>query len=104
GAPNGDAADRGRCRYHDHDEVCGEPRRPCRLPRTEGTGDAGRGPCGARGLPAPRGRDREVRTRDLLLQRRSRGGVDGGDTSPGSVTARRAELRPETRDVRGGGD
>ena len=58
----------------------------------------------AHGAPAaPRRRDREVRTRDVLLQRRRGARVGGGDAHPRPVTARRSELRPEARDVGGGG-
>ena len=49
--------------------------------------------------PAPRGRDREVRARHVLLQRRRRGGVGGGDAHPRAVAARRPELRPQAGDV-----
>ena len=43
----------------------------------------------SRRTPAPRRRDGEVRARDVLLQRRGRGGVGGGDADP----------RPSPRDV-----
>ena len=76
--------------------------------------DTGRVPRAARGRharrdaqrrrhpPAARGRDREVRARHLLLQRRRGGRVGGGDAGARAVAARRRELRPEARDVRGG--
>ena len=52
---------------------------------------------------APRGGDREVRARDVLLRRRRRGAVDGEERilvpSPRDV----AELRPEAGDVRARG-
>ena len=54
----------------------------------------------ARAAPAARRRDREVRPRHLLLQRRPRGGVAGGDAIARAEPARRAELRPEAGDVR----
>ena len=57
----------------------------------------------ARRAPAPRRRDREVRTRHLLLQRRPRGGVGGRGALPGGLAARRADLRPQARDERAGG-
>ena len=49
---------------------------------------------------APRRRDGEVRTRDLLLQRRRRGAVGRRGPHPRPVAARCRELRPEARDVR----
>ena len=55
---------------------------------------------GARRPPAARRRDREVRARDLLLQRRRGAGVAGGDANPRPVPARCAELRPQAGDVR----
>ena len=64
---------------------------------------ARRSPRHARAPAAPRRRDREVRPRDVLLQRRRGAGVGGGDADPRPVAARRPELRPEARDVRGGG-
>ena len=66
---------------------------------------ARRGALRPRGPPAPRRRDREVRARHLLLQRRRRGGVGRrGDAHPRALAARRPELRPEAGDVgaRGG--
>ena len=49
--------------------------------------------------PAPRRRDREVRARDVLLQRRRGARVGGRDPDPRALAARRRELRPEARDV-----
>ena len=54
----------------------------------------------ARGEAAPRRRDREVRPRHLLLQRRPRAGVGGRGAGPGAVPPRRRDLRPEARDER----
>ncbi len=53
---------------------------------------------------AAHGRDREVRARDVLLQRRAGGAVSGRGPDPRALAARRAELRPEAGDVRAGGD
>ena len=53
-----------------------------------------------RRAPAARRRDREVRPRHLLLQRRPRAGVRGGGAQPGRLAARRADLRPQARDER----
>ena len=55
--------------------------------------------------PAPRRRDREVRARHLLLQRRPRGGVGGGDARPRALAARRRrryDQKPEMSAARGG--
>ena len=57
---------------------------------------------GAGAPPAPRGRDREVRARHVLLQRRRRGAVGRRGADPRPVAARRRELRPEAGDVRAG--
>ena len=54
-----------------------------------------RGALGARAAAAARRRDREVRPRDLLLQRRARGRVAGRDAHSRPEPARRAELRPQ---------
>ena len=64
-----------------------------------------RGARGERSAPASRRGDGEVRARHVLLQRRSREGVGGGDADPRPLAARRRELRPEAGDVgvRGGG-
>ena len=53
-----------------------------------------------RRAPAARRRDREVRPRHLLLQRRPRGGVGGGGARAGRLAARRPDLRPQARDER----
>ena len=53
--------------------------------------------------PAPRRRDREVRARHVLPQRRPRAGVAGRDADPRPVAAGGRDLRPEARDVRARG-
>ena len=53
--------------------------------------------------PAARRRDREVRARHLLLQRRARARVGGGGAPPGRLAARRRHLRRAARDERRGG-
>ena len=77
-----------------------------------GLGLPGRVPAGAPGRharvdarrprqgAAPRGRDREVRARDLLLQRRRGGRVPGRGARARGLAARRADLRQEARDER----
>ena len=67
---------------------------PGRLPAAGARDDARRGPRRARRAPAPRRRDREVRARHLLLQRRPRGRVGGGGARAGRLPARRR--RPTT--------
>ena len=62
-------------RPDDDDAVPGRLRLPRRLPGAERRHGAGRGARRARRPPAPHGRDREVRPRHLLLQRRPRGRV-----------------------------
>ena len=52
--------------------------------------------------PAARRRDREVRPRHLLLQRRPRAGAGGGRARPGRLPARRPDLRPQAGDERRG--
>ncbi len=81
------------------------PRRlalPGRVSAARARDDARRGDRRARRAPAPRRRDREVRPRHLLLQRRSRAGVGGGGAPPRRLAARRADLRPQARDERRG--
>ena len=68
---------------------------PGRLPRAAAGDDPGRGDRRGRRPPAARRRDREVRPRHLLLQRRPRAGVGGGGARPGRLAARRADLRPQ---------
>ncbi len=73
---------------------------PGRL-RAEGARDhPGRGPLRGGGPPAACRRDREVRPRHLLLQRRPRGRVGGRGAPAGRFAARRAHLRPEAGDER----
>ncbi len=77
------------------------PRRvevPGRLPAARPGDDDGRGDQRGGGQAAPRRRDREVRPRDLLLQRRPRGGVGRGGASACRVAPRRA--RPTTTSPR----
>ena len=64
--------------------------------------DPRRGDRRARGAPAARRRDREVRARHLLLQRRPRAGVERGGARPRPVAPRRPDLRPQARDERRG--
>ena len=73
---------------------------PGRVPAARARDDAGRGARRARRAPAPRRRDREVRARHLLLQRRPRARVGGGGALPGRLAARRPHLRPQARDER----
>ena len=72
---------------------------PGRVRRAGGPEHACGGARVSRAEAAPRRRDREVRARHLLLQRRRGAGVGGGDADPGPLTSRRPELRPEARDV-----
>ncbi len=60
-------------------------------------GHARRDPERAWDTAAARRRDREVRARDVLLQRRQGGGVGRRDAHPRAVAARRPELRPHAR-------
>ena len=91
-------APRGRA-DHAH-RVPGGVALPGRLPAAQARDHPGRGARGAWGAPAPRRRDREVRARHLLLQRRARGRVGGGGALPGRLAARRPHLRPQARDER----
>ena len=101
-----DAFDRGRCpaglavatltEYQDAGRAAGGGRVPAGRDRF-----AGGAPLAARDAPAPRGRDREVRPRHLLLQRRRRGGVARRGAGAGAVAARRPDLRPGPGDERG---
>ena len=74
------------------------PRRPRCASRAGSAGDPGRGAVRARGAAAARRRDREVRARDLLLQRRPRS--RSGRGRPGSSCLRRATSRATTRSPR----
>ena len=73
---------------------------PGRLPRAAAEDDAGRDDRRGRRPPAARRRDREVRPRHLLLQRRPRAGVRGRGALPGRIPARRPDLRPQAGDER----
>ena len=98
-APALAAAARGRLRPDDDDALPRRPRLPGRLRGAGGDDNARRGARRARPPPAARRRDREVRARHLLLQRRPRGGVAGGDAHPRPDPARRRHLRPQAGDV-----
>ena len=74
---------------------------PGRLRRAGSQKHARRGSGRQRPAPAPRRRDREVRPRDVLLQRRRGERVAGRAPDPRTLAARRPELRPEARDVCG---
>ena len=65
---------------------------PVAFPPRAPEDDAGRGDRAPRRAPAPRRRDREVRPRHLLLQRRSRGRVGGGGALPRALGPRRPHL------------
>ena len=91
-------AARGRARPDDDDALPRRPRLPGRLRGAGRRGHDRRGPRRARRPPAPLRRDREVRARHVLLQRRPRGGVAGRDADPRPVAARRR--RPTTRSRR----
>src|SRR5438067_8157937 len=87
-------------RPDDDDSLPGRLRPPGRLLRAAGR-DGARGRArGARRSPAARRRDREVRTRDVLLRRGTGGGVRRRDAPARPLTARRPELRQEAGDVR----
>ena len=94
-----EAARRGCRRRHD-DPLLRRLRVPRRLPRADRDRHARRGRLEGGPPPAPRGRDGEVRPRDVLPERRGRGALAGGGADPRAVAARRPELRPRARDVR----
>ena len=73
---------------------------PVAFPEAAAADDPGRDDRRGRRPPAARRRDREVRPRHLLLQRRPRAGVGGGGALPGRIAARRADLRPQAGDER----
>ena len=102
-APALAAAPGGGRRPDDDDALPRRLRLPGRLRGAGGRGHDRRGARRARAAPAPRRRDGEVRPRHLLLQRRPRAGVGGGDARPRPVAARRGHVRPEAGDVRRGG-
>ena len=73
---------------------------PGRVPARAAGGHARLDARRPRQCAAARGRDREVRARDLLLQRRRGGRVPGRGARAGGLAARRADLRQEARDER----
>ena len=83
----------------DDDRVRGRPAGRGRLPARGGP-VAGPGVLGGRLAPVPRRRDREVRPRDVLLQRRGRGALSGRGAAARS-RARGRDLRPRAGDERG---
>ena len=107
--PDFDEFDRGaapRVELDDPDRVPGGLALPGRLRPQAPGGDARRGARRARGAPAPRRRDREVRARHLLLQRRARGASGEGEercwsprraTSPPTTSKPRDERRAPRR-------
>ena len=97
------AAAGGRGRPDDDDAVRrGHRHARSAFPEQEVRRDARRGAERRRPAPASRGRDGEVRPRHVLLQRRRGAGVGGRGAGARSLTAGRAELRPEAGDVGGG--
>ncbi len=77
---------------------------PDRLPPAAPRRHARRGARHRARLAAARRRDREVRARHLLLQRRRRGALRRGTARAGSLRAGRPHLRPLARDERPRGD
>ena len=100
--PSADPGARRRCRgaaRHPH-RVPGGMGLPGGLPARPARGDPGLVP-GRRGdRPAPRGRDREVRARDLLLQRGRGGPVPRRGARARGLASRRPHLRQEAGDER----
>ena len=85
-----------------HDRVRRDPRRsPSPSPRRSSPSRSASSSRRAGLQPAPLRRDREVRPRDLLLQRRARAALRGRGPRARAVAARRRDLRPEARDERG---
>ena len=94
------------------DEPARPPRRHAdRVPGAQGPAGGGRlppargrlarrPPLAPRQAPAPRGRDREVRARHLLLQRRRGAAVSGRGARPRPVEPRGRDLRPRAGDGR----
>ena len=78
---------RSRFRPDDDDALQRGPRLPRRVRRDARRGHARRGAVASRAAAAARRRDREVRPRHVLLQRRPRGGVAGGDARAGGEPA-----------------
>ena len=102
-APAHPQARRGRLLGHHPHRVQRGLGLPDRVPAGAAVRDAGLDAGRARHEAAARGRDREVRARDLLLQRRRGGRVPRRGAQPGRLPARRAHLRQEARDERPGG-
>ena len=91
------AARRGR-RRRDDDALPRRLRLPGRVRGAAGARHARRGARGRRPRAAPRGRDREVRPRHVLLQRRHRGALAGrgrGSSCPRRGTSRATTSKPE---------
>ena len=90
-----------RVRRHDPDRVPGA-RRAAGGGRLPAARDrlAGGAPVAPREAAAPRRRDREVRPRHVLLQRRCRGAVSRRGPHPRAVQSRGADLRPRAGDER----
>ena len=93
------AAARRRLRRDDDDALLVRARRPVVFGEQDVANTLAEVLADQRPAAAARRRDGEVRPRDLLLQRRPRGGVARRDADPRPEPARRAELRPEARDV-----
>ena len=72
---------------------------PCRVRRADRDEHARGRARGEWSAAAARRGDREIRPRDVLLQRWRRGRARGRDPDPRSLAERRRELRPEARDV-----
>ena len=87
-----------------HDPVRRDVRPAGGLPAGAAPGDLRRGRRRERADPVPHRRDREVRARHLLLQRRPRGGVSRRGAGARPEPARGEDLRPEARDGRARGD
>ena len=84
----------------DDDRVRGRPAGPRRLPARD-RALAGAGVQRGRLAPVPRGGDREIRSRHVLLQRRRRAAVAGGGPAAHPEPEGR-DVRPAARDVGGG--
>ena len=91
-----------RCRRHV--QLFGKPGPAGRddVPAAAGGGRPRRGRLARRAAPAPHRRDREVRPRHVLPQRR-RGARDAGRGTGARALAQGRDLRPEARDVGRGG-
>ena len=93
------AAARGRLRPDHDDPLPGRSRLPGRVLRARRRRHARGGARGARRAAAAHRRDREVRARHVLPERRPRGGVGGGGARPRALAQGRRHLRPEAGDV-----